>query len=338
MGSFVPIKGEMMNWKYLLKRIGQMVLTLWIVATLLFFIFRLMPGNPLAAYIDPTFTKEQQEQLLQQFGLDKPLHEQYMIYMANLLRGELGQSFFYKEKVSTIMMMVLPNTIYLMLFSFILAYFLGILFGVLFAWYRGTKFEAFGIVATLFTRSAPQFWVGMVLLALFSFQLGLFPSGGVSSAGTSYASEWDKLTSLEFYKHMALPGLTMLVYLLGLPLLLMRSNMLDVLGETYVEMAKMRGLSKVRIMFKYGARNAALPVLTAMAVGIGYTIGGNVIIETVFSWPGIGRLLVNAVTASDYPLAQGAFLVIAAFMIFMNFVADLLYGLLDPKVSVGGDK
>src|SRR5690625_5434237 len=114
--------------------------------------------------------------------------------------------------------------------------------------------------------------------------------------------------------------------------------MLDVLSETYVEMAKMRGLGKYRIMFKYGARNAALPVLTAMAVGIGYTIGGNVIIETVFSWPGIGRLLVDAVTSSDYPLAQGAFLVIAAFMVFMNFVADILYGLLDPKVSIGGEE
>lgn len=327
-----------MNWMYLLRRIGQMILTLWVVATILFFIFRLMPGNPLAAYIDPTFTMEQQQELMRQFGLDKPLWEQYFIYMANLLQGELGQSFFYKDSVTSIMMNVLPNTIYLMVFSFVIAYVLGILFGVLFAWYRGSKFETIGLIATLITRSAPQFWVGMVLLAIFSFHFGWLPSGGVSSAGSQYSSEWDKLTSLEFYKFLSLPAFTLIFYLIGLPLLLMRSNMLDVLGDTYVEMAKMRGLSKYRIMFKYGARNAALPVLTAMAVGIGYTIGGNVIIETVFSWPGIGRLLVNAVTASDYPLAQGAFLVIAAFMIFMNFVADLLYGLLDPKISAGGGK
>ncbi|MFD1038432.1 ABC transporter permease [Virgibacillus byunsanensis] len=327
-----------MNWMYLIKRIGQMLLTLWVVATILFFIFRLMPGNPLAAYIDPTFTKEQEEQLMRQFGLDKSLMEQYLIYIGNLFKGELGQSFFYKDSVSSIMMNVLPNTIYLMLFSFVIAYVVGILFGVLFAWYRGTKFEAIGLVATLITRSAPQFWVGMVLLAIFSFNFNWFPSGGVSGAGSEFATEWEKLTSLDFYKHMALPSITLIIYLLGLPLLLMRSNMLDVLGDTFVEMAKMRGLGKYRIMFKYGARNAALPVLTAMAVGIGYTIGGNVIIESVFSWPGIGRLLVNAVTASDYPLAQGAFLVIAGFMIFMNFIADLLYGLLDPKVSVGGGK
>lgn len=327
-----------MNWVYLLKRLGQMLLSLWVIATILFLIFRLMPGNPLSAYIDPTFTKEQQEELMRQFGLDKSLMEQYLIYMSNLFKGELGQSFFYKDSVSSVMMNVLPNTIYLMVFSFAIAYIVGILFGVLLAWYRGTKFEGIGLILTLITRSAPQFWVGMVLLAILSFNLGWFPSGGVASAGTVFTSEWDKLTSLIFYKHMFLPVATLTIYLLGLPLLLMRSNMLDVLVDTYVEMAKMRGLGNLRIMFKYGARNAALPVLTAMAVGIGYTIGGNVIIETVFSWPGLGRLLVDAVTASDYPLAQGAFLIIAAFMIIMNFVADILYGVLDPKVSVGGGK
>lgn len=327
-----------MNWAYLLRRFGGMIITIWIIATILFFIFRLMPGNPLAAYIDPTFTKEQQEEMMRQFGLDKPLFEQYFIYIGNLFKGELGQSFFYKESVASVMMNVLPNTIYLMLFAFVIAYALGIIFGVLFAWYRGTKFETLGIIGTLITRSAPQFWIGMVLLAVFSFKLGWFPSGGVSGAGAEFTSEWDKLTSLEFYKHLVLPTFTLAFYLIGLPLLLMRSNMLDVLSETHVEMARMRGLSKYRIMFKYGARNAALPVLTAMAVGIGYTIGGNVIIETVFSWPGIGRLLVNAVTSSDYPLAQGAFLVIATFMVFMNFIADLLYGFLDPKISIGGDK
>jgi len=297
-----------------------------------------MPGNPLAAYIDPTFTIEQQEALMTQFGLDKSLPEQYLIFLGNLLQGELGQSFFYKDSVWSVMMNVLPNTLYLMVLAFVIAYILGILFGVLFAWYRGTKFEGFGLIGTLITRSAPQFWVGMVLLGIFSFNLGWFPSGGVSSAGADFSSELDKLTSADFYHHITLPVITLSLYLVGLPLLLMRSNMLDILGDTYVEMAKMRGLGNFRIMFKYGARNAALPVLTAMAVGIGYTIGGNVIIETVFSWPGIGRLLVDAVTSSDYPLAQGAFLVIAAFMIIMNFISDILYGILDPKVSVGGGK
>jgi peptide/nickel transport system permease protein len=164
--------------------------------------------------------------------------------------------------------------------------------------------------------------------------LNWFPSAGASPAGIVYDSEIEKLLSPQFYKHLLLPSLTLAVYLLGLPLLLMRSNMMDVMNEAYVDMARMRGLKEWRIMLKYAARNAALPVITAMAVGIGYAIGGNVVIETVFSWPGLGRLLVDAVTSSDYPLAQGAFILIAAVMVFMNLVADLLYSLLDPRVSV----
>ena len=315
-----------------------MILTLWIIATILFFIFRLMPGNPLVAYIDPTFTEEQQEILMQQFGLDKPLWMQYFIFIKNLFQGNLGESFFFKDSVVNVISKVLPNTIYLMLSALIIAYSIGIVGGIFLAWRRGEKIETAGIILTLFTRAAPQFWVGMILLAVFSFQFNIFPSGGVSTAGTVYGSEIQKLLSLEFYKHLFLPALTLSIYLLGLPLLLMRSNMLDVMSESYVEMAKMRGLSKMRVMFKYAARNAFLPVITAMAVGIGYAMGGNVVIETVFSWPGLGRLLVKAVSTSDYPLAQGAFILIAAVMVFMNFVADILYSLLDPRVNIEGRK
>lgn len=321
--------------KFIWSRLAQMVLTLWIIATILFFIFRLMPGNPLVAYIDPTFTKEQQDILMAQFGLDKPLWMQYLIYLANLVQGELGDSFKFRAPVMEVIWGVLPNTLYLMLFSFVIAYLVGILGGVLLAWKRKTKFETIGIIATLFTRSAPQMWVGMIVLVIFSFHLNWFPSGGASATGVVYESEWEKLTSLSFLKHLFLPSLTAAIYLMGLPLLLMRSNMLDVMGESYVEVARMRGLSEQRIMLKYAARNAALPVVTAMAVGIGYALGGNVVIEMVFSWPGLGRLLVNAVSASDYALAQGAFILSAAVMVIMNFVADILYSFLDPRVTFG---
>jgi peptide/nickel transport system permease protein len=310
-----------------------MIFTLWAIATILFFLFRMMPGNPLAAYIDPTFTKEQQDILLQQFGLDKPLWQQYFIYFGNLFQGELGSSFFFKEPVIKIIWSVLPNTVYIMLASMVISYIFGILGGVFLAWKRGTKTESVGIIFTLFTRSAPQFWVGMVFLAIFSFKLNWFPSAGASATGTVYTSELDKIFSLDFYQHLFLPGFTLAIYLFGLPLLLMRSNMMDVMNEAFVDMARMRGLKEWRIMLKYAARNAALPVLTAMAVGIGYAIGGNVVIETVFSWPGLGRLLVNAVTSSDYPLAQGAFILIAGVMVFMNFIADIMYTLLDPRVT-----
>ena len=318
---------------YVIGRLAQTVLVLWVVVTILFFIFRLMPGNPLVAYIDPTFTEEMQQALLRQFGLDQPLHIQYIIYIKNLLRGELGQSFFYRDPVAKLVWEVFPNTILLTGTALIIAYIIGVIGGVFLAYWRGTWIENVGIIVTLMTRAAPEFWVGMMALAFFSFGLGWFPSGGASSPGTIYESELQKILSLDFWKHLALPALTMAVYLQGLPLLLMRSNMLDVMEEDFVVMARMKGLSEWRVLLRHAARNALLPVVTALALGIGYAIGGNVVIETIFSWPGLGRLLVRAVTSSDYPLAQGAFFLIAVVMILMNLVADLLYGLLDPRVS-----
>ncbi len=328
------------RWRYLVGRLLQSVLVLWVVVTILFLIFRLAPGNPLVAYIDPTFTEEQQQILLHQFGLDRPLWMQYFIYLGNLLKGELGQSFFYRDSVSQLVWEAFPNTILLTGVALVLAYIAGVIGGIIMAWRRGTWLEKIGITFTLMTRAAPEFWVGMIALTIFSFTLGWFPSSGATSPGTIYESELEKILSLDFWRHLALPALTMALYLHGLPLLLMRNNMLDVLEEDFIVMARMKGLSEWRIMLRHAARNALLPVVTAMALGVGYSIGGNVVIENVFGWPGIGRLLVRAVGASDYPLAQGAFFLIAVVMVVMNLVADLLYGLLDPRVStarrVGG--
>jgi peptide/nickel transport system permease protein len=183
------------------------------------------------------------------------------------------------------------------------------------------------------TRAAPDFFVGMLVLSIFSFNLRWFPSSGVSNPGVIYDSIWHQVTSLDFWRHLALPAFTLAIYLQGLPLLLMRSNMLEVLDEDFITMARMQGLSEWRIMLAHAARNAMLPIVTALTLGIGYAIGGDVVIENVFSWPGIGRLLVRAVSAHDYPLAQGAFLLIAVVIVAMNFLADVLYGALDPRVS-----
>ena len=169
-----------LNWKYIAHRFGHMLLTLWVIATILFFLFRLMPGDPLANYIDPNFTAEQQQILRQQFGLDRPLWQQYFVYLGNILCGNFGSSFAYRENVMKVVMEVLPNTVYLMVFSLVIAYVVGVLGGIFLAWNRGRKRETVGIVITLFTRSAPQFWVGMILLAVFSFKLHWFPSSGTS--------------------------------------------------------------------------------------------------------------------------------------------------------------
>ena len=314
-------------------RLGERLLVLLVIATILFFMFRLMPGNPFAAYISPTFTEEQQRLLTEQFGLDKPLSEQYVVYMANLFQGKLGDSFFYKKPVAEVMLELLPNTLMLSTISLVLAYIIGVIGGGFMAWRRGSRVEGAGIIYTLISRSAPEFWVGMILLTIFAFRLKWFPASGATSPGVIYDSFWDQLFSLDYWRHLVLPALTLVFYLQGLPMLLMRSNMLDVMQEDFITLARMKGISEWRIMLRHAARNALLPVVTAMALGIGYTIGGDVVIETIFSWPGVGRMLVRAVAASDYPLASGAFLTIAAIMVFLNMLADLLYYWLDPRVG-----
>ena len=314
-------------------RLLQLLFVLWAVATILFLMFRLMPGNPLAAYIDVTFTEEQQLALMAKFGLDRPLWEQYFIYLWNLLHGELGDSFFYRQPVFDRLMVLLPNTLILAFGSLIIAYAFGIVAGSYLAWKRGSVGEQVAIPLVLTTRAMPEFWLGMVLLAVFSFWLGWFPAGGMRSPGAEFDSVWALYTSRDFLAHLVLPIATLAIYSQGLPLLLMRSNMLDVMREDFVTMARIKGLSSFTVVVRHAARNALLPVMTSFAIGVGYQIQGNVVVETVFSWPGIGRELVNAVAASDYPLAQGAFLLIAVVFVLMNFIADMLYGLLDPRVS-----
>jgi len=325
-----------MGWgrlAYILGRLAQTLLVMWVVVTILFLMFRLMPGSPLAAYIDPTFTKEQEEAIKKDFGLDEPLSVQYLYYLRNLFEGDLGHSFFQKKPVFEILMDVFPNTLLLTMTAILVAYTLGPMAGAFLAWRRGTKTETAGIVAALMTRAAPEFFVGMLALSFFSFGRGWFPASGISKPGVIYDSIFEQLTSGDFWHHLILPAGTLAIYLQGLPLLLMRSNMLEVLDEDFVVMSRMKGLTERRIMLFHAARNALLPLVTALTIGIGYAVGGNVIIETVFSWPGIGRLLVRAVQQHDYPLAQGAFLLIALVIITMNFLADILYSMLDPRVG-----
>jgi peptide/nickel transport system permease protein len=320
---------------YFARRLVHMLIVLWAIATILFLLFRLMPGDPTIAQLDPTFTEEQRQMVKAQFGLDRPLHEQYLIYMRNLALGEFGLSFRQRQPVLGLVLAVLPNTLLLTLSALIVAYAFGALFGSYLAWRRGSLFETVSVPLVLATRATPEFWLGMIVLAVFAFGLNWFPSGGANVAGARYGSEWERIFSLDYLRHLVLPVMTLAIYLQGLPVLLMRSNMLEIMREEFITMARMKGLSERRIMLRHAARNALLPLVTAFALGFGQSVGGNVVVESVFSWPGLGRLLVDAVANSDYPLAQGAFLVIALVLVLMNFMADLAYGLLDPRVAHG---
>jgi peptide/nickel transport system permease protein len=299
--------------KFIGQRLLHSLFVLWAVVTILFLMFRLMPGNPMAAYISEALGEDEQAAIMRQFGLDQPMWQQYLIYLANLAHGQLGLSFHQRQPVWDIVM--------------------GVFAGAFLAWKRGTWIEGVTIPLVLGTRAAPEFWVGMVLLAVFAFTLGWFPSGGANSAGAFFGNELERFLSADFLSHLVLPMLTLALYLQGLPLLLMRSTMLEVMHEDFVTMARMKGLSEWRIVIRHAARNALLPVITAFAISFGQIVGGNVVVETVFSWPGLGRMLVNAVSNSDYPLAQGAFLLITIVLIAANLVAELLYTVLDPRVT-----
>ena len=317
------------------KRLAHMVFVLWAIASILFLMFHLLPGDPTLAYIDPSFTQDQQQMIRHEFGLDRPLIQQYIIFLGDILHGQFGLSFRQRLPVLGLVFETLPNTLFLTLTALGVAYVFGAFFGALLAWKRGRWFEAASIPLVLATRAAPEFWVGMLLLAVFAFGLQWFPSGGATSLGANFPSVWAQVVSADFARHLVLPALTLAIYLQGLPLLLMRSNMMEVMGEEFVTMARMKGLPERQIMLRHAARNALLPLVTAFALGLGTSLGGDVLVETVFSWPGLGRLLVDAVGSSDYPLAQGAFLLIALVLVLMNFAADLLYGVLDPRVAHG---
>jgi peptide/nickel transport system permease protein len=321
--------------RLILDRVGHLVLVLWAVTTLTFLLFRLMPGDPTLNFLSPSFTEETRTALLHSFGLDRPLWQQYLIYLGQLARGDFGVSFLQNEPVSQVLWAALPNTIVLTLVSLCLAYAFGIVTGAFLAFHRGSAVEAAAIPAALATRAAPEFWLGMLVLALFAFQLGWFPTGGAVSPGGTLGSLAARLLSADFWWHLCLPALTLTLFLQGLPLLLMRATMLEVLNDEFIVMARMKGLSRWSIVMRHAARNALLPVVTAFALGLGASVGGNVVIETVFAWPGIGRVLVQAVQGADYPVAQGAFIVIAFVLVVMNTIADLVYAWLDPRVSVG---
>lgn len=303
------------------------------VATILFALFRLMPGDPAAMIIAPGMTAEARQQLLAQYGLTKPLHTQYLLYLKNLATGNLGTSFSRGAEVSSLLAEATLNTVVLVVGALVFAFTVGPMLGALFAWRRNTPVDTYGVLTVLVFFAAPVFWTGMLALMVFSFNLGWFPSGGMRSVTASPTGVLDTFFSVDFLWHYILPFAVTGLYWLPLPALIMRNTMIDVLGSDFIELNRAEGLSEFDILYRHAARNSLLPVIHYGAVAIGFAIGGSVIIETVFSWPGVGRLLWQSVTSQDYPLAQGGFLMIATLIIVMNFLVDVLSVYIDPRAT-----
>jgi peptide/nickel transport system permease protein len=330
---------------YLLRKVGFAAATLAAVLVFNFVLFRVLPGDPVKLIIhSPRMTREAQERIRSSFGLDKPLwldverlkegdivgalDSQFTVYVRNLLRGDLGVSFASRQDVSKMLAERAWRTVVLVMAGDVIAILLGMALGMLAAWRRGTRLDAGLLLAALFSWALPTFFLGIILLIL---ARGHLPVGGMVTPGLRPE---DGLTYwLDVGRHLVLPTITMAIVYTGEYVLIMRSGVMEVLAEDYILTAKAKGLSTVRILRAHALKNAMLPMVTMIALTFGYTVGGAIQVETVFSWPGIGRLMYEAVQKRDYPVLQGTFLLLAVSVIIANLVADLLYGVLDPRVK-----
>lgn len=319
-----------MSLAYLGRRLLYAVFTVFAVVTLTFILFRLLPADPTAMMIDPLSDPARREILRVRFGLDQPLYIQYLTYWQNLFSGDLGDSYQSRLPVAQMVWPAFMNSAVLAVVIFAFAYTFGSLFGAFAAWYRGSFLEKSVVNIGLVFRGAPPYFIGILLIMFFAIGLGWLPSGGMRSSFTAEGFV-DKYLNLDFLSHLILPALTGALYTFTTPLLITRNAMLDVSRSEYIELARAKGLSERKILFKHGYRNAVLPLLAEGSQFFAYAIGGMVAIEVVFSWPGLGRLIVDALVFRDFPVAQAAFMYIGILVVLTYLASDILAAVLDPR-------
>jgi peptide/nickel transport system permease protein len=286
------------------------------VSILVFAIIRFIPGDPARAIAGVHASPEYIEQVRGELLLDEGLHVQYYVYMNNLLRGDLGRSTFTRRPVTVELRERFPNTMILAAVAMAIATLLGMSAGIVSATKRYSLFDNMSMLAALVGVAAPVFWLGVMFQLLFSVSLGWLPSGGIGT-----------------WKHLILPSLTLGLATAALIARITRSSMLEVLGQDYITTARSKGLVERVVTYKHALKNALIPVVTVMGLQFGTLLGGAVLTETVFSWPGIGRLMVDSILARDYPVVQGAVLLLAVFFVLINLVVDVVYAFLDPRIS-----
>ncbi len=320
--------------RFAVRRTVFYLFTAWAAITINFFLPRMMKGDPVSAYLQKNqgrISPEAADSLRTLFGLDdgKSLLQQYADYWGLLLRGDLGRSFSKGlAPVTDVIATALPWTVGLVGIATVLSFFLGTGLGSWIGWRRGSRADALVPVATFFS-TVPYFWMGLIAIAVFSTTLGWFPASHAYDKGSSPALTLDFIGQV--IQHGTLPALTIVLASLGGWILGMRNMMVTVLDEDYVTVAEAKGLSPRRVMVHYAARNAVLPQLSSFALSLGFIVGGTLVMELVFSYPGVGKLLLDATTAKDYPLMQGLFLVITLTVLVANILADVAYAVLDPR-------
>jgi len=353
---------------FLIRRIIIAILMLFVIMSINYAIFFIMPGNPTALFVNPRGASQESKNLLierlrAQWGLDQPPEIRFLIYIKNMLTWDFGRSIASGEAVSNEMGQRLFYTMELMGGSSIFSILIGVALGVLVAQKRGGKFDSAMVTTSLITYSLPVFWMGLVLILMFSVNLRWLPHANampyewaqegrmpiaytVSSVGQAFQYSGGVTFNVNpkglvelldgYLSHLALPLITLTLFQYGGYVLLTRATMIEALTEDYIVTAKAKGVQEQNIIFRHALKNASLPLITSAALAFGFMLSGAVITEGVFSWPGLGRWIFTAITNTDYHVLQAVFYVIAVCVIIANIIADVLYGIIDPRIKYGG--
>jgi peptide/nickel transport system permease protein len=310
--------------KYIAQRLLGMAAVMFIVVTVVFVIVRVTPGDPAAVMLGPDATQADIAALRERLGLNRPVVVQYVLYFGQLLRGDLGRSIFLDKPVLAALAERAEPTLFLTLFAILIAASIAVPIGILAAYRRGSAFDQ--VVATLAMMSAsiPSFWLGLLAQQTIAVKLGLLPVAGYGPPGAGF---------LERMQHLILPAMILGVVSSALILRFTRASMLDVLNDDYVRTARAKGLGEFQVVMKHAFKNALIPVITVLGLTFAMLISGAVVTENVFNLPGVGNLVVSAVLRRDYPVIQGALLVVAGLYVLINFLIDMLYLVVDPRVK-----
>ena len=323
-----------MGSAYLARRLGSAAITILLIVLVNFLLFRAMPGSPERIILrgTPNVTAERLEQTRERWGLNDPVFpDQFIDFLSATATGDLGYSFVARgQSVADVLAQRIWPTLILFGLGEIVAIVLGLALGAYSGWRRGGPVDYVGNGASLILYSAPYFLLGMFLLLIFATGLGWFPTFGMMTAGATYDSPWDRL--VDFGSHLALPLATVALGLIGQYAIVMRSSIIETSTDDYVTTARGMGLRDRRILRRHALPNAMLPTVTLVAINLGYVVAGAITVEVVFNWPGLGTLVVEALTARDYPVLQGTFLLLGVSVVLANLAADMVYGVLDPRV------
>ena len=309
---------------YLIRRILGMAVVIFLVLTIAFIIVRLSPGDPAALMLGPESTAEDAVELRAQLGLDRPIIVQYVAFISNALLGDLGTSIFFKQPVTEVLWGRAEPTIFLSLFSLLIALVIAVPIGIYAAYRRGSLLDQTVISTAMLAASVPSFWTGLMLQRYLATDLGWFPASGYGGPDATF---WDRMG------HLLLPSIVLGIVNSALILRFTRASMLDILGEDYIRTARSKGMGERRVVLRHALKNAAIPIITVIGLTFALLVSGAVVTERVFNIPGMGNLVVSAVLRRDYPVIQGTLIVVASLYVLINLLTDLAYLLVDKRVK-----